>query len=234
MSLPSVGAILVAAGSSIRMGGIDKLWADLGGRPLLARTLEAVSLTPGLSHLVVVTGAHTLKRIETLRSMAPWSRVDSWVLGGNTRQDSVLCGLLALPRSELVLIHDGARPLVSATVLERAVAAVRDLGAVIAAAPVSDTIKVVDDQGRIVSTPARVTLRAAQTPQVFSYQLLQDAYAAVSERRKECTDDAAIAELAGYSVYVVEGDSENIKVSTPSDLALVRALWSKLHPEQPQ
>jgi 2-C-methyl-D-erythritol 4-phosphate cytidylyltransferase len=127
---------------------------------------------------------------------------------------------------DLVLIHDGARPLVSAAMIARGIAAARMHGAAIAATPVTDTIKIVDDQERIQSTPARATLRAAQTPQVFRYDQLCDAYRLVGAARAHCTDDGAVVELAGMPVYTFLGETTNIKVSTPADIAIVRALWA--------
>lgn len=222
----AVGAIIVAAGSSRRMRGADKLWIDLGGQPLLARTIAAIAALPTLAELVVVAGPETLGRAAALADSFPWSRVDRWVPGGPTRQDSVYHGLLALGPHPLVLIHDGARPLVRLDTLERGLAAARLHGAVLAAVPVTDTIKIVDEADLVRATPARPTLRAAQTPQIFSGPLLRQAYALVGAARADCTDDAAVVELAGLPVHTFPGAQDNIKVSTPADLALVRALWA--------
>ena len=223
-------AIVVAAGSSQRMGGIDKLWIDLDGAPLLARTLDAIAATPGLAQLLVVGGEGLIERSRSLVNVAPWSRVTGWVRGGATRQDSVYNGILALARCELVLIHDGARPLIGIAAIARGLAAARLHGAAIAAMPVTDTIKVVDAEGRIVATPDRAGLRAAQTPQIFAYDLLLAAYERVGTDRARCTDDAAILERAGFPVYTYLGDHTNLKVSTPADMAIVRALWREGHP----
>jgi 2-C-methyl-D-erythritol 4-phosphate cytidylyltransferase len=222
----AVGAIIVAAGSSRRMGGADKLWIDLGGQPLLARTVAAVTALPNLAELVVVAGPETLARATKPAGREFWSRVDRWVPGGATRQDSVYCGLEALGNYPIVLVHDGARPLVRRETLERGVAAAQTHGAVLAAVPVTDTIKVVGDGERVRSTLDRAVLRAAQTPQVFAGPLLREAYARVGAARAGCTDDAAVVELAGIPVYTFLGDRDNIKVSTPADLALVRAIWA--------
>jgi len=223
-------AIVVAAGSSQRMAGVDKLWLDLGGAPLLARTLEAVAATPGLSQLVVVGSEALIGRGRSLVATLPWSRVTGWVRGGATRQDSVYNGLLALAPCELVLIHDGARPLIGIAAIERGLEAARAHGAAIAAVPVTDTIKAVDADGRIVATPERSGLRAAQTPQIFAYELLLAAYERVGAARARCTDDGAILERAGFPVYTYPGDHTNLKVSTPADVAIVRALWQEGHP----
>jgi 2-C-methyl-D-erythritol 4-phosphate cytidylyltransferase len=221
-----VGAIIVAAGSSLRMGGADKLWVDLGGQPLLARTIAAIVALPALAELVVVGGPETLRRAAELPGDPPWSRVDRWVAGGATRQDSVYCGLEALGPHSIILIHDGARPLVRQETLERGVAAAQAHGAALAAIPITDTIKVVDQDERVRSTLDRTALRGAQTPQVFAGSLLRQAYARVGAARAGCTDDAAVMEMAGLPVYVFPGERDNLKVSTPADLALVRALWA--------
>ncbi|HVC82106.1 MAG TPA: 2-C-methyl-D-erythritol 4-phosphate cytidylyltransferase [Chloroflexota bacterium] len=222
----AVGAIIVAAGSSRRMGGPDKLWIDLGGRPLLARTIAAIAALPPLAELVVVGSPETLRRAAELIGDPPWSRVDRWVAGGATRQDSVFCGLEALGPHPIILVHDGARPLVRRETLERGVVAAQAHGAALAAIPVTDTTKVVDQDGRVRSTLDRTALLAAQTPQVFAGPLLRQAYERIGVARAGCTDDAAVVELAGLPVYTFPGERDNLKVSTQADLALVRALWA--------
>jgi len=222
----AVGAIIVAAGSSRRMAGPDKLWIDLGGRPVLARTIAAIAALPALAELVVVGSPETLRRAAELVGDPPWSRVDHWVSGGATRQDSVYCGLEALGSHPIILIHDGARPLVRRATLERGVAAAEAHGAALAAIPVTDTVKVVDQDDRVRSTLDRAALRAAQTPQVFAGPLLRQAYERVGAARAGCTDDAAVVELAGLPVYTFPGERDNLKVSTRADLALVKALWA--------
>jgi 2-C-methyl-D-erythritol 4-phosphate cytidylyltransferase len=208
------------------MAGSDKLWIDLCGQPLLARTIAAVAALPNLAELVVVASPDTLARAADLIGQEPWSKVNQWVQGGATRQDSVYCGLQVLGDHPIVLIHDGARPLVRLETLQRGVAAALVHGAVLAAVPVTDTIKSVDGDERVRSTLDRTVLRAAQTPQVFAGPLLREAYARVGAARAECTDDAAVAESAGLPVHTFLGDRDNIKVSTPADPALVRALWA--------
>ena len=222
----AVGAIIVAAGSSRRMGGPDKLWIDLGGQPLLARTIAAIAALPPLAELVVVGSPETLRRAAELIGDPPWSRVDRWVAGGATRQDSVFCGLEALGPHPIILVHDGARPLVRRETLERGVVAAQAHGAALAAIPVTDTTKVVDQDGRVRSTLDRTALLAAQTPQVFAGPLLRQAYERIGVARAGCTDDAAVVELAGLPVYTFPGERDNLKVSTQADLALVRALWA--------
>jgi 2-C-methyl-D-erythritol 4-phosphate cytidylyltransferase len=222
----TVGAIIVAAGSSRRMAGTDKLWIELGGWPLLARTIAAIAAHASIGQVVVVSSRDTLDRVEPLRGVAPWTCVSQWVLGGDTRQDSVYQGLQTLQPCDMVLVHDGARPLVRCDVIERGIAAASEHGAAIAAVPVTDTVKLIDADERIVATPDRAALRAAQTPQVFSWPIIHEAYARVGAARAECTDDAAVLELAGIPVYTFPGDATNIKVSTPADVSVVRSLWN--------
>ena len=208
------------------MAGADKLWLDLGGAPLLARTIAAiVAGCDDLIQLVVVAGPESIERAAGLRHCTPWSSVDRWVAGGETRQDSVYCGLQALKPCDIVLIHDGARPLVSAGMIARGLAVARAHGSALATIPVTDTIKVVDEIGRVSATPRRSSLQAAQTPQIFAWEPLVDAYSRAGSGRASCTDDAEIIELAGYPVYTYLGDRLNIKVTTLDDVAVVRALW---------
>jgi 2-C-methyl-D-erythritol 4-phosphate cytidylyltransferase len=226
MFASGVGAIIVAAGSSRRMAGADKLWLDICGAPLLARTIAAiVAGCEDLKQLVVVAGQDTIDRAGALRACSPWCRVDRWVTGGETRQDSVHSGLQVLEPCELVLVHDGARPLIGASMIARGLAVAREHGSALAAVPVTDTIKVVDEHGRVTATPKRSALHAAQTPQIFAWEPFVDAYARAGAVRATCTDDAEIFELAGYQVYTYLGDRINVKVTTPDDVAIVRALW---------
>jgi len=210
------------------MAGSDKLWIDLGGEPLLARTIEAIARCPELSQLVVVAGPSALERSGRLRAIAPWCLVSRWAPGGATRQDSVYLGLQALEPCELVLIHDGARPLVQPDVLARGIGVARLHGSALAVTPVTDTIKEVDSSGRVVATLDRTSLRAAQTPQVFAWNTIMEAYERAGAARCRCTDDASVLEIAGIPVQTYDGDRTNVKVSTPADVAVVRALWTTL------
>ncbi len=226
MASTAVGAIIVAAGSSRRMAGADKLWLDLGGAPLLARTIAAiVEGCQDLEQLVVVAGQDTIDRAAVLRDSTPWCRVDRWVTGGETRQDSVYHGLQALNPCRIVLVHDGARPLIGAGMIARGLAVARVHGSALATVPVTDTIKVVNASGRVIATPKRSELQAAQTPQIFAWEPLVDAYERAGAARATCTDDAEIFEMAGYPVYTYLGERVNVKVTTPDDIAVVRALW---------
>ena len=217
-----VGAIVVAAGLSRRMGGLDKLWLDVGGRPLLGHTIAALAASDAINHIVVVTSPQGMRRIAALRAEAPWNSVDDVVEGGAERPDSVYAGLLALDSCDLVLVHDGARPLVTPELVRAGLDAARQHGAAVPATPLTDTIKIVDADGIITGTPDRVALRAVQTPQVFRYDLLRHAYERAGAARVSCTDDAMLLERLGIPVATFPGDPRNIKVSTPDDLSLLR------------
>jgi 2-C-methyl-D-erythritol 4-phosphate cytidylyltransferase len=216
-----IGAIVVAAGASRRMGGQDKLWLPLGDLPLLGHTLAALAAVTEIDQLVVVSALDGLRRLADLRARQPWCVVDTLVEGGAERPDSVYAGLLALDPCDFVLVHDGARPLVTPHLVRLGLVAARDHGAAVPALPVVDTIKTVDAGGYVVATPERATLRAVQTPQVFRYNVLLHAYEAAGPARSGCTDDAMLLERLGLPVATFPGDPRNIKVSTPADLPLV-------------
>ncbi len=217
----SVGAVVVAAGRSRRMGGVDKLWLSAAGRPLLYHSIATLAAVPEIAQIVVVTSPESRPRIEGQRAEWPWSRLSGLVEGGDERADSVFAGLCALAPCGLVAIHDGARPCVTAELIRAGIALAGARGAAIPAVTLTDTIKLVDADGRITGTPERAALRAVQTPQVFRYALLLEAYRAAGADRASCTDDAMIVERLGHPVYVYPGDPRNVKVSTPADIPLV-------------
>jgi 2-C-methyl-D-erythritol 4-phosphate cytidylyltransferase len=214
-----VAAILLAAGSSTRMAGVDKLWSDLEGRPLVARSLHTLARLDAVSVIVAVAPA---ARHDALRALTAGLEVDlRCVEGGARRQDSVAAGLAAAPEADWVLVHDAARPLVTIEVCERALAGARQHGAAVPAVAFADTIKRATEDGRVIETLDRATLRAVQTPQAFAAPLLRRAHLEVTG---DVTDDAAQVEALGASVYLVAGDPQNFKVTTPADLELARAL----------
>ena len=215
-------AILLAAGASSRMGAVDKLWADLAGEPLIARSLRTLASLHAVDLVVAVAPA---AQHEPLRALAGGLSAElRCVAGGARRQDSVAAGLAAAPDAHWYLVHDGARPLLTADLACRVLAAARTHGAAVPAVEVADTLKRVDAQGNVAATLDRRELRAAQTPQGFAGPLLRRAHEEAGEGGDEATDDAALVERLGEPVHVVEGDPLNIKVTTAADLALVRAL----------
>ncbi|MEJ7748765.1 MAG: 2-C-methyl-D-erythritol 4-phosphate cytidylyltransferase [Candidatus Limnocylindrales bacterium] len=227
-------AIVVAAGSSRRMGGLDKLDWSLGGRPLLAHTLERLAACPEVGVIVLVASA---QRQPALASAA-WlpDKVRATVAGGQRRQDSVVAGFRALegalpdPAGErVVLVHDGARPLVTASLVGAVVTASLEHGAAIPVTPVVDTIKRIAD-GRVVETIEREGLAAAQTPQGVRRSVFRRALAALDSEgltaSRTWTDEAALLEACRIPVHAVSGDPTNIKVTVPADLARAAQLLS--------
>lgn len=223
-SQESVGAVIAAAGRSERMGGRDKLFAVVGGEPLLAHTLIAFDVCRGVDTVVLVLSPENMERGRELVAEGGFSKVVAVCRGGERRQDSVRNGLKALASCQWVVVHDGARPLVTAELIERGLEAAKQTGAATAALPIRDTIKEVEPPGLIGRTLSRGQLWAAQTPQVFRYDILREAH---QRAQGEATDDAALVEKLGYQVKVFEGSPRNIKVTTAADLALVEALLAQ-------
>ena len=216
------GAVIVAAGSASRMGGIDKVMAKLQGEPMIARTVRAFQEAVAIKEIVIVTRQDLIEPIRKL--CKDYDKVTTVVCGGSSRQESVGLGLAALSdKCKLAAIQDGARPLISQAVIDRTVRAAHTYGAAAPAIPVKDTIKVV--KGGIVDhTPDRASLVAIQTPQVFDFALIRSALQKAELEDWAVTDDCSAVELMGMSVKIVEGDERNIKVTTPLDLAIAKLL----------
>lgn len=218
LPLRYTGAVIVAGGSASRMGGIDKVMAPLKGRPMIVRTVEAFQKCDAIREIVIVTRPDLIVPVMDL--CHDFSKVRMVVVGGGSRQESVESGLRSLSEKvQLVAVHDGARPLISWEIIDRAVRAANTYHAAAPAIPVKDTIKVVNG-GIITQTPERRTLQAVQTPQVFDIDLLKGALKKAKEDAAELTDDCSAVERLGMSVKIVEGDERNIKVTTPLDLKI--------------
>ena len=222
LPLKTCGAVIVAAGSASRMGGIDKVMAELKGEPMIARTVRTFQECDAVSEIVIVTRQDLILPISGLCKDMP--KVKAVVVGGKSRQESVHLGLNALSsKVKLAAVHDGARPLITWQVIDRTIRAANSYGAAAPAVPVKDTIKVVE--GRVVkSTPDRATLFAVQTPQVFDFDLLRGALKKAEQDGSQVTDDCSAVELMGFKVKIVEGDERNIKVTTPMDLKIAEML----------
>lgn len=222
LPLKSCGAVIVAAGSASRMGGIDKVMADLGGEPMILRTVRAFQNCDAISSIVIVTREDLIRPISGL--CRELGKVTAVVAGGSSRQESVHLGLNALPKgTKLAAVHDGARPLVTWQVIDRVVRAANTYGAAAPAIAVKDTIKVVQG-GLVQETPDRATLRAVQTPQVFDFDLLRGALKKAAEDGAQVTDDCSAVERTGMKIKIVEGDERNLKVTTPMDLKIAQLL----------
>ena len=216
------GAVIVAAGSASRMGGIDKVMAPLGGEPMIVKTVRAFQQCDAIREIVVVTRPDLIVPIMDL--CASMDKVRAVVAGGSSRQASVSLGLNALSEKvKLAAIQDGARPFVTWQLIDRVVRAAHSFGAAAPAIPVKDTIKEANG-GIVKQTPDRSTLFAVQTPQVFDFDLLRAALKKAEQENAQVTDDCSAVERMGMSVKIVEGDERNIKVTTPLDLKIAELL----------
>ena len=216
------GAVIVAAGSASRMGGIDKVMAPLGGEPMILRTVRAFEDCEAVKEIVIVTRQDLIGPIAELCS--GFTKIRSVVQGGSSRQESVKLGLLAFSKEvRLAAVHDGARPLVSGELIDKVIRAAHSYGAAAPAIPVKDTIKVFEG-GFIAATPDRSTLRAVQTPQVMDRDLLLGALEKAEQEGIALTDDCSAVEHIGMRVRLVEGEERNLKVTTPLDLKIAELL----------
>ena len=216
------GAVIVAAGSASRMGGIDKVMAPLGGEPMILRTVRAFEACEAVKEIVIVTRKDLMGPIMELCS--GFTKIRSVVQGGSSRQESVKLGLLAFSKEvRLAAVHDGARPLVSGELIDKVIRAAHSYGAAAPAIPVKDTIKIFEG-GFIAATPDRSTLRAVQTPQVIDRDLLLGALEKAEQEGTALTDDCSAVEHIGMRVRLVEGEERNLKVTTPLDLKIAELL----------
>ena len=216
------GAVIVAAGSASRMGGIDKVMAPLGGEPMILRTVRAFEDCEAVKEIVIVTREDLMGPIAELCS--GFTKIRSVVQGGSSRQESVKLGLLAFSKEvRLAAVHDGARPLVSGELIDKVIRAAHSYGAAAPAIPVKDTIEVFEG-GFIAATPDRSTLRAVQTPQVMDRDLLLGALEKAEQEGTALTDDCSAVEHIGMRVRLVEGEERNLKVTTPLDLKIAELL----------
>ena len=226
LPLKACGAVIVAAGTASRMGGIDKVMAPIGGEPMIVRTVRAFQNCDAIRQIVIVTRQDLIVPISDL--CHGFDKVQAVMVGGSSRQESVEIGLGALSSNmKLVAVQDGARPLITGAVIDRTVRAAHTYGAAAPAIPVKDTIKVVQG-GLVAETPDRSSLRAVQTPQVFDADLLKGALKKAKDAGAAVTDDCSAVELMGMSVKIVEGDERNIKVTTPMDLKIAEILLEEM------
>lgn len=218
------GAVIVAAGNGKRMGGsISKQFLCICKKPIIVHTVEKFEKLKEIDEIIVVTSLSYIQYVQELKKEFDWKKVII-VEGGKERYNSVLNGLNALSKdSQTVLIHDGVRPFVTEKNILDVIEKTKHTGACILAVPVKDTIKAVDENGIVTGTPDRNTLWSVQTPQGFKLDLLINAYESI-ENFEAVTDDAMIMEKAGYNVAVVMGSYENIKITTPEDLAIGMAM----------
>jgi 2-C-methyl-D-erythritol 4-phosphate cytidylyltransferase len=215
-----LGVVIVAAGASQRMAGINKIFAPLRGKPLLAWSVDTCQGYSLVQQIVLVLNDKDLARGQKLKEERDWSKV-TLCPGGARRQDSVREGLKQMRDCDWVMIHDGARPFLTLDLIEDGLKIVEEIGAAVAAVPVKDTIKLAADGELIGETLRRDRLWAAQTPQIFSLDMITKAYEKLAT---ELTDDAAAVERLGHKVQLYMGDYKNVKVTTAEDLALARII----------
>jgi 2-C-methyl-D-erythritol 4-phosphate cytidylyltransferase len=219
--MDKVGAIVVAAGRSERMGEVEKIFAHISGKPLLAHAVDAFQRSPIVDSLAIVLAEDKVGDGLDLVKKYRWSKVVAVCPGGARRQDSVSEGLKQLGKVDWVMIHDGARPCVTQDIIERGLEQAKDTGAAIPAMPVADTIKVVSPDSFVKDTPPRDKLWAVQTPQVFRFDIISEAH---RKAKDNVTDDASMVESLGHKVKVFRGSYTNIKVTTPEDLIIAEAI----------
>lgn len=226
--MEKVGVVIVAGGNGTRMGSdIKKQYIKLNNKEILAHTIEAFNKCNLIDDIVVVVGENEMAFVENeICKHYGYDKVRKVVAGGKERQDSVYNGLQSIAKdTAYVMVHDGARPFVTEAIIERGLDGAKEKGAAIMAVPVKDTIKecTIED-GRVENTPMRQKLWSIQTPQIFKYNILINAYNYVREHTLQVTDDSMAVEAFGEKVYIVEGEYTNIKLTTPEDIVLAKAL----------
>ena len=224
---PYCSAIIAAAGSSQRMAGENKLLLPLGGKPVLAHTLQAIDAASGVNEIVIAAREEDLVRFAELCKLWGIVKPVKIIAGGKTRAESVYrAALEANADADLLAVQDGARPFVTPELIDTVIEAARVNFAAAPAIPVKDTIKVAFD-GVVRETPDRSTLFAVQTPQVFDAQLLRAALKSALDENVPLTDDCSAIERMGKEIYLTEGLEENIKITTPLDMILAEAILEK-------
>ncbi len=227
-SVKKATAIIVAAGSSRRMGGADKQLITIDGMPILAHTLLQFSKATSIDCVIVVTKPENILTVSDMIREFGISKVSNIIPGGESRQDSVQCGLSYVENDHIVAIHDGARPFISAEKINELVFAAQKFGAAAPGVIPKDTVKVANQDNTITETIDRNTLRLIQTPQVFHADELKLAYERATASGFIGTDDCSVAENLGIKIRIVDGEYTNIKVTTPEDLPTAEAIYQFL------
>ncbi len=214
----TVSAVILAAGSSTRMG-VPKQFLPLHGQPLLTYTLLAFQACDAIQEIVVVARLEDIEKIKELAQAKNITKLTKVVEGGSSRRESARCGAQACnSESKYFAVHDGARPLITPQIIEEVVSVAKEYGAAAAAVPTKDTIKQVDANGFVVGTPPREMLWNVQTPQIFRRDLYLQALDNCEKTNTEVTDDCQMVELLGHTIKLVKSSYTNIKVTTPEDI----------------
>lgn len=219
--------VIVAAGKGTRMGmDINKQYLNLKGKEVVAHTISSFEECDDIDEIIVVTGENEKEYFkENVWERYGFKKIKSIAIGGKERQDSVYNGLSMVSRwSDVVLIHDGARPLIAKKQIKESIKIATEIGACVVGVPVKDTIKVCDEKQSVIGTPARDTLWIVQTPQAFRYDWIMKAYANAKEKGVQGTDDAMLVEELGYPLQMIKGSYGNIKITTPEDLLIAEVL----------
>ncbi len=222
-----VSAVIVSAGNSTRMGGVNKQFLELDGAPVIINTITAFQKSKIIDEIVIVTRESDIDDMIKLLEKYEFYKISNVVAGGETRQLSVYEGVTSTANdADLVAVHDGARPLVTVDLIDKTIKAAAEYGAAATGVKVKDTVKTVDENDNIIDTPDRAYMRFIHTPQVFNKKLYLDAVNTV-ENSKGFTDDCMLIEAYGKTVKFVDGDYENIKITTPEDVALAESYLAR-------
>lgn len=217
-------AIIVSAGNSTRMGGVNKQFLKLGNFTVIGMSLKAFQDCESVSEIIVVTKLDDISKVETIAKDLNITKLKSVTVGGNTRQESVLNGCKKVSQdTSLITIHDGARPLVLVEDIEKCIANARVYGGATLGVPVKDTIKVVNDN-LITDTPYRPSLYITQTPQTFKKSIYFRGVEFAERNNLDFTDDCQLVEAMGYKIYMTTGNYSNIKITTPEDIHIAEIL----------
>lgn len=224
---PFCSVVILAAGSSHRMGA-DKILMELGGMPVIARTMLAFESCPDVDEIVVVTKHDRIEAIADICAAYRISKISRVVCGGRTRAESALAGVMQCDqRANLIAVHDGARPFVSTMLIERTVNDAKLNKASAPAVRPTDTVRILSEKGDVCSTPDRLNVALMQTPQVFDADIIKGALTRAVEKNVNVTDDCSAVEAMGFKVSIVDGEEDNIKLTTANDLYLAERIIAK-------
>ena len=222
--LMNTSVVIVCAGNSTRMGGVNKILLPLGDRLVIGVTMQAFQKCESVSEIVIVARESDIPAIKSEAEAAGITKLAACTTGGSTRQESVINGIKMISKeAELVAVHDGARPLVKPVHIEKVIRDASVFGGATLGVPVKDTIKTVDD-GLITDTPPRSSLYITQTPQIFKRSLYFEGIDFALEHGLDFTDDCQLVEAIGGKVAMTTGDYTNIKITTPEDIKLAEVL----------